>query len=140
MGAKVSEKIEKNSESKQYNIDSVTGFIEDSIPPRVKTAFLKALKANGNQSAAATKHGITWAEMDLELKKDPIFHKAYMEVLTDMKHELESILYTKAIDKKDTKSALSWLSAKFPDEYRTGAKKADKKDNKEKLFDRLLND
>lgn len=131
------------SQTEQYNAQldkkcPVTGFLENNVSSKAKTAFLKLFKTIGNQSAAADRQGFTWTEIEEELRKDLIFNKAYQEVLLQMKHELEGILYCKAISRKDTKSALMWLSAKFPEEYRAGAKKKEKKDNKEALFDSLL--
>ena len=135
----MSEKIEKKLENNNEVIDQVTGFlVSEKLSIRSKTSFLKALKILGNQSSAAEKQGISWSEMENELRKDLIFNKAYLEVLTDMKHELEGILYTKAIEKKDAKSAILWLSAKFPEEYRAGTKKTEKKQSKDKIFDSLL--
>lgn len=125
-----------------FEIDKVTGYLENNeesgIKPIHKTAFLKSLKTTGNQSSAASRLGFTWAEMEAELGKDLKFKQAYDATLLEMKHQLESILFMRAIEKKDAKTAVLWLQAKFPSEYRAGAKQVGKKDNKENLFDNLL--
>lgn len=127
-----------------FNIDSVTGFLEDKMPEGIKakhkTAFLKALKTHGNQSKAAHDLGFSYRILELHLRKDLIFKEAYEETLLEMRHKLEGELYKTGLMGK-SKEALSWLSAHFPLEYGPVKKQQpSKKDNSQeidKLFSKL---
>lgn len=126
--------------SGEWKQDSVTGFLESkthgTISPYHKTAFLKALKINGNHTEAAHKIGFSFRIIQQHLNYDSIFREAYQDTLLEMRHKLESELYKAGLGGK-SKEALSWLSAHFPAEYGPVKKQQPKKEI-DKDLDHLL--
>lgn len=107
-----------------YKQDSATGFLEkaekNSFNAREKTAFLKALKSHGNQSKAAHDLGYSYEVLELHLRKDLIFNKAFRATLLEMRHLLEGAMYTAGVQGK-SKDAETWLKAHFPETYKPSA-------------------
>lgn len=112
------------SETNEYTQDSATGFLEknekNSFNAREKTAFLKAFKNHGNQSKAMHDLGYKYDVLEFHLRKDLIFNKAFRETLLEMRHLLESAMYTAGVNGK-SKDAETWLKAHFPETYKPSA-------------------
>ncbi len=121
----------KDDELSGYSKDSVTGFLEkaekNSFGAREKTAFLKAFKTHGNQSKAMHDLGYSYAVLEFHLRKDLIFNRAFQETLLEMRHLLESAMYTAGVSGK-SKDAETWLKAHFPETYKPSAAKRPKRE------------
>lgn len=133
----------KDNELDGYTADPATGFLEkaekNSFGARDKTAFLKAFKTHGNQSKAMHDLGYSYTILEFHRRKDLIFNKAFEETLLEMRHILESAMYTAGVSGK-SKDAETWLKAHFPDVYKPSAAKRTKQaavDPLEALYKKL---
>lgn len=123
-----------------YIRDNVTGFLEsgekNTFNAYEKTKFLKAFKIHGNQSKAARDLGYSFEIIELHLRKDLIFNKAFKTTLLEMRHDLEATLYTAGLD-GDGRKAKIWLDVHFPADYKPSARTAPKKDKDTSVMDAL---
>jgi len=123
-----------------YIADTATGFLEknekNTFSAYEKTKFLKALKLHGNQSKAARDLGYSFDIIELHLRKDLIFNKAFKQTLLEMRHDLESTLYTAGLD-GDGRKAKIWLDVHFPEAYKPGARTVPKKERDTSVIDDL---
>lgn len=123
-----------------YIADSATGFLEknekNTFNAYEKTKFLKALKTHGNQSKAARDLGYNFEIIELHLRKDLIFNKAFKRTLLEMRHDLESTLYVAGLD-GDGRKAKIWLDVHFPADYKPNARTAGKKEKDTSVIDAL---
>lgn len=120
--------IDEDLAKSGYFEDDATHFLakksqEPCFNPKEKTAFLKLLKTNGNQSKSARDLGFSYREVEWHLRKDLIFKQAFEETLLEMRHKLEGELYKAGLSPRGSREAKMWLECYFPDEYGPRKKK-----------------
>lgn len=124
------------------SFDSATGYINPSKPSEIKvwekTAFLKAYRTHGDITAAATKLGYKGSDFLKQLKIDKKFNEDFIENKLDMKHELEGLMFQKALTDNGHKERLTWLETQFPEEY--GKKKVEPKKKGNPVIESLMKD
>ena len=113
-----------------YVIDSVTGYLEpiksesDDAPRQItafhKTAFLKHFRISGNRTAAITKQGFRYPELEWHLKNDAQFKADFAETLLAMRHEIEEGLFRGTMKGVNLQAQQRWLEVHFPEDYARG--------------------
>lgn len=133
---------EKQEVPQGYKVCEVTGYLESldgkGISPRIKTAFLKSFKKTGDKTRSIESQGFRYSELEWHLQNDHRFQYDLKETLLAMKHEIEGVMFTQALENRGDASRREWLQVNFPEEY---VKKALPKGQKQKSrLDGLLDD
>lgn len=127
----------------EYKKCDVTGYLErldgKGISPRIKTAFLKSFKKTGDKTRSIESQGYRYSELEWHLQHDAQFAQDLKETLVAMKHEIEGVMFTQALENRGDASRKEWLQVNFPDEYikKTGLPKGQKQKSR---LDGLLDD